>query len=1185
VFQVGSRLAAFVWLVARTVTMACGRACFAAWLAVFVVVCASATASPAAAAPSNGTSGKWTLIGGTQVSALGRLGDVVYMAGSFTGIARRTPGVAAFDTAGGAVASNLSDLDPGDARVVAAAPDGGVYVAGPFTSVGGISQPRLLRFRPDDKVDTTFRPQLDGEVDDIAVGADGTVYVAGGFTKASGQSRNGLAALDGATGAPRAWRPDLPAGARVRDVELGPGGAFVAGDFTTIGGLARPGLAQVSLADASPTPWNPKPNASVAALAVAGSSVFVAGTFTQVGGAARTRVAAVGASGTGTLLAGWDPQPNGTVTKLHAHGSTVYLSGSFTQAGGQARNWVAAVDAGTGAATAWNAGIATVDTPTAILATDDRVYLGFATPPGRKVNVAGQLRCGLAVVAADSGQIDAGWDPQLSDRSARCGGNFDGVRSLALAGGRLWAAGQFEVANVRPRAGLAALDVVADAPTDWAPVANLPNAAGISGVRDLALSPDGATVYLGGQFANVNGVPRLNAAAVPPAGPATRPEDVTAWDPAPNGRVNAIAVSASGARVYLGGEFTKLGTASVARLGWVSPWDAATTPGAASGWRPAPDAKVSDVALAADGSVFAAGTFNAIGQTAPAARRAVAQLSSATGDPTAWDVAAPATAEVDSVALAGGVVYLGGKFNGVVGGAPRSGVAALDQATAAATPWAADVSGGAGRVQQVGVAPDGTVYLVGSFTSVGGSPRSNAASVAADGTVTGWNPPGMPAGPSPPVPQFVGDRVVAGGAFTNAGGRIQALLAIFAPAVAPASASLPVVDAAALVVGAKLTCRPGSFSGSAPFTLAYEWLRDGAPILGETALVYTSRLDDVDRDLSCRELAYNAAGEATQTSAPVRIAPVAPTLEVPPAVGGEPWVGGVAQCSTGLWRNAPTGYSYRWLVDGAVVDGATAAGLALGAAELGHALACEVTASNSAGAGVATSAAVTVGVAPPRNLSTPLLAGEARVGAELGCDPGSWEGATGFAYAWLRDGVVIPGWTAARQRMTSRELGHAVACRVTASGPGGARSAESAALRVEARPRQGGSRVGEAGGGAAGRRAGVDLRQVRVRRDGTLALRVAAPDAGMVKVEATRVVRKRLHGTARDVRVIMGRAARRAARAGTISLTLRPSATARRALRAARRRGMKVQFVVTFRPDAGGRSTDRATLSLRPAAR
>src|SRR6202022_893212 len=73
-------------------------------------------------------------------------------------------------------------------------------------------------------------------------------------------------------------------------------------------------------------------------------------------------------------------------------------------------------------------------------------------------------------------------------------------------------------------------------------------------VKALALSAAGTTMYLGGDFTKLNGT---TATRTPPAAVDTTLGNVTGWNPSPDGNtVNAIAVS--GSNVYAGGDFTKI---------------------------------------------------------------------------------------------------------------------------------------------------------------------------------------------------------------------------------------------------------------------------------------------------------------------------------------------------------------------------------------------------------------------------------------------------------------------------------------------------------------------------------------------------------------------------------------------------------------------------------------------------
>ena len=80
----------------------------------------------------------------------------------------------------------------------------------------------------------------------------------------------------------------------------------------------------------------------------------------------------------------------------------------------------------------------------------------------------------------------------------------------------------------------------------------------------------------------------------------------------------------------------------------------------------------------------------------------------------------------------------------------------------------------------------------------------------------------------------------------------------------------------------------------------------------------------------------------------------------PPTLVGTPTVGSTLSCASGGFLNAPEELDYEWLRSGEVIAGATAASYTLTAADLGRTIACRILATNEAGTGDATSAALYV---------------------------------------------------------------------------------------------------------------------------------------------------------------------------------------------------------------------------------
>jgi hypothetical protein len=90
-------------------------------------------------------------------------------------------------------------------------------------------------------------------------------------------------------------------------------------------------------------------------------------------------------------------------------------------------------------------------------------------------------------------------------------------------------------------------------------------------------------------------------------------------------------------------------------------------------------------------------------------------------------------------------------------------------------------------------------------------------------------------------------------------------------------------------------------------------------------------------------MAAAIVGPTTTSVAPAPVNTGAPTLS------GTPALGQTLTCSTGTWANSPTSFSYVWLRSGVPIAGQTGGTYVVQSADEGHAISCQVTASNGGG--------------------------------------------------------------------------------------------------------------------------------------------------------------------------------------------------------------------------------------------
>lgn len=312
------------------------------------------------------------------------------------------------------------------------------------------------------------------------------------------------------------------------------------------------------------------------------------------------------------------------------------------------------------------------------------------------------------------------------------------VQAIVRAGEVIYIGGQFD--RVGPRTG-PGVEVALDGSQN----SGLPEISGAgpgtivgSGGWLNAVAADGSGGwFIGGLFTHVGGVARTNLAHIR-SDHSVDPN----FNPSLNDAVTTLAVS--GSTVYAAGLFTSINGQTRNRIAALNAADGSVTT-----FNPNANAAVNTIVLSADGSIiYAGGRFTMIGGQP---RLSIAALNASNGSATAtFNPSATGTlgnGVVDALAISGSTLYVGGSFN-TIGGQPRDNIAALSLGVpldGVAVPTfnpKPSRSGCAACGSVAALAVSGsTVYAGGLFDTIGGQKRNYLAGLnAAEGTATAFNP-------------------------------------------------------------------------------------------------------------------------------------------------------------------------------------------------------------------------------------------------------------------------------------------------------------------------------------------------------------------------------------------------------------------------------------------------------------
>ncbi|MCX6856354.1 MAG: immunoglobulin domain-containing protein [Verrucomicrobia bacterium] len=252
-------------------------------------------------------------------------------------------------------------IQNGEIRDILVQADGKIIIGGTFTTVrvnktatNDVTRNRLARLNTDGSLDTSFNPNLNGDVRVIVPQADGKFLVGGSFTTVGGVVRSRMALLNSNGSLDTSFRsPDIRNG-EVRAIAVhnptlptARGTYVIGGTFTSVRGTDnRNRLARVELNGDLDTTFNPDANSDVNAVVVlADNKLLVGGAFSAFVGGVQTRTRLARLNESGSLDNSFAQEVNGTVNRLVRETSgTVLVSGNFSILGDFNRSFMGRLD-------------------------------------------------------------------------------------------------------------------------------------------------------------------------------------------------------------------------------------------------------------------------------------------------------------------------------------------------------------------------------------------------------------------------------------------------------------------------------------------------------------------------------------------------------------------------------------------------------------------------------------------------------------------------------------------------------------------------------------------------------------------------------------------------------------------------------------------------------------------------
>jgi hypothetical protein len=480
--------------------------------------------------------------------AISDTGDTLYIGGDFSkvggldraGLARvSATGTGAVDTwdAGASIpATTKSLLLTGD----------GLYVGGLFSNIGGQPRNSIARLSTTDATADSWNPDagMGSDSRDVAVYSillsadDSKMYLGGSFVTMGSKDALSFAIIDKSSATPAAGFNDMNIGnpGEIYAVATQGDAVYFAGNFVRANGKSLHYLGKWDSANNTLVDWDGDFDDRVLAVSLSsdGNSVYAGGYFTHASGLERNHLAKLATADAG-IDATWDPNVDYVVETLLVNNNDLYIGGWFHRIGGVTRQRLARLAADTGSVdTTWNPD--PDNTVFALALSGTNLYVG-----GYFSSIGGQTRNKLAKIDTGTGNADPAWQAD-ADSS---------VKSLAISSSALFAAGYFKNIGGQARNSMAKLSITDGSIDSWDLALN-----SHARIETLALSSDGADLYLGGRSFQMGGSGDYRSLAKVAAADGTRDNE---WDPETLYNKEVLALTATDSGIYAGGKFSEIG--------------------------------------------------------------------------------------------------------------------------------------------------------------------------------------------------------------------------------------------------------------------------------------------------------------------------------------------------------------------------------------------------------------------------------------------------------------------------------------------------------------------------------------------------------------------------------------------------------------------------------------------------